>query len=43
MPGISFGPLEIFVNCDESGCTAEGLVWSGDPENKDVTENWPLG
>jgi hypothetical protein len=28
---MTFGPLEIFVDCDEPGCTAEAVVWSGNP------------
>lgn len=28
---MTFGPLEIFVDCNEPGCTAEAVVWSGDP------------
>jgi hypothetical protein len=34
MSGVRFGPLEVFVNCDRAGCRAEGLIWSGQPEDE---------
>lgn len=34
--GVSFGPLEIFVSCNEPGCNAEAMVWAGDPDAVDA-------
>jgi hypothetical protein len=36
MTGVQFGPLEIFVNCDDPRCGAQAMVWSGDPDNEDL-------
>jgi hypothetical protein len=40
---MTFGPLEIFVDCDEPGCTAEAVVWSGNPTETEPTYTTPEG
>lgn len=41
---MTFGSLEIFVDCDEPGCAASAVVWSGDPmktvPNYATPEGW---
>jgi hypothetical protein len=37
------GPIKIFVDCDEPGCTAEAVVWSGDPMETEPTYTTPAG
>jgi len=41
---MALGPLEIYVDCDEPGCTAETAVWSGNPmEIEEVVYTTPEG
>jgi hypothetical protein len=34
--GVRFGPLEIYVSCDDRRCAAQALVWTGEPETNAI-------
>jgi hypothetical protein len=40
---MTFGPLLIFVDCNEPGCIAEAVVWSGNPMETEVIYTTPEG
>jgi hypothetical protein len=40
---MTFGPLEIFVDCDEPECTASAVVWSGNPMKTELIYTTPEG
>jgi hypothetical protein len=40
---MTFGPLEIYVNCDEPECTAQTVVWSGNPMETELIYTTPEG
>jgi hypothetical protein len=37
------GPIKIFIDCDEPGCLADGVVWSGDPSKTESIYTTPEG
>ena len=38
------GPIKVFVECDEPGCIAEAVVWSGNPmETEQLIYTTPEG
>jgi len=37
------GPIKIFVDCDEPGCDAVAVLWSGDPMKTEPIYTTPAG
>ena len=40
---VWLGPLEIFIHCDAPGCAAEEIVWEGNPDEEEPTDELPAG
>jgi hypothetical protein len=38
---MKFGSLEIYICCAEPGCTAEAVVWSGNPMETEAIYTTP--